>query len=559
MPAAPIPPNDMQRLEALRACAVLDTAPEPAFDDLTALAARLCKVPIALISLLDEQRQWFKSVVGLPICQTPRQQAFCGYTILDDGPLVVENAVLDKRFFDNPLVTGAPGIRFYAGIPLRLQDGRAMGTLCVIDLQPRSLSDEQLADLKALARQAESQLQLRCSSRSLKAAHDAMASASRAKSMFVATMSHEIRTPLTAITGFLDLLLDEESPEVRAEYAVTVRRSADLLINIVNDALDLAKIEQGRLEVSREVCRPGRKLLDMERLFEPRARQQGIEFRAVAETPVPESFQSDPLRIRQVLVNLLSNAMKFTPQGEVVLAASWANDVLAFEVRDSGIGMTEDQVATLFTPFQQCEQDTWQRFGGTGLGLSICKNLADLLGGSLSVRSQPGQGTTLRFELPAPLAEGVTLTSDWRSIIDGPPRPLARLDGRRVLVVEDGLDNQRLIRAILERAGASVEIVGDGRVGVEIALKDPNAFDLVLMDAQLPSLDGPSATRLLRARGFVKPILSITASFMGSDRSTTPDSGCNDMVPKPIDRATFLATCARWCMESGPGSAAAAA
>lgn len=558
MPTAPIPPNELQRLETLRACAVLDTTPEPAFDELTALAARLCNVPIALISLVDEHRQWFKSVVGLPICQTPRQQAFCGYTILIDSPLVVENAVLDKRFFDNPLVTGAPGIRFYAGVPLRLQDGSALGTLCVIDLHPRSLSEVQLADLKALARQAESQLQLRFNSRALKAAHDAMASACRAKSMFVATMSHEIRTPLTAITGFLDLLLDEESPEVRAEYAVTVRRSADLLNNIVNDALDLAKIEHGRLEVSREICRPGRKLLDMERLFEPRAREKGIEFRVVAETPVPDSFQSDPLRIRQVLVNLLSNAMKFTPQGEVVLAASWESDVLAFEVRDSGIGMTEDQVALLFTPFQQCEQDTWQRFGGTGLGLSICKNLADLLGGSLSVRSQPGQGTTFRFELPAPLAEGVILTSDWRSAVGGPTRVLARLDGRRVLVVEDGLDNQRLFRAILERAGASVEIVGDGRAGVEIALKGQDSFDLVLMDAQLPSLDGPSATRLLRARGFAKPILSITAGITGFDRST-PNDGCNEVVPKPIDRATFLAACAKWCVESGPACTAAAA
>lgn len=559
MPAAPIPPNEAQRLETLRACGVLDTAPEPAFDELASLAARLCDAPMAFISLVDAERQWFKSAVGFSACQTSREHAFCAHTILAQGPLIVEDATRDPRFIDNPYVVGEPGIRFYAGVPLHSEDGCALVTLCVIDLKPRRLSEQQLADLKALARQAESQLRLRRAACELKAAHDAMAAASRAKSMFIATMSHEIRTPLTAITGFLDLLLDEQSAETRGEYAATVRRAADLLSNIVNDALDLAKIESGRLDVSREVCRPFRKLIDMEHLFGPRARAKCIEFKVLAETPVPETFQSDPLRIRQVLVNLLSNAMKFTPQGEVVLAASWQHDVLAFEVRDSGIGMTAEQLATLFTPFSQCEQDTWRRFGGTGLGLTISKNLAGLLGGSLTVRSTPGQGTTFRFELPAPLTDGATLTTEWRQSLTTPTQQHARLDGRHVLVVEDGVDNHRLLRAILERAGASVTVANDGRAGVEIALANPRAIDLVLMDTQLPLLDGPSATRLLRARGFDRPIISITAGAVGGSRHAALSAGCNDFLTKPIDRATFLATCAKWCGESSRTTPAAAA
>lgn len=534
----------------------MDTPPEPAFDELTELAARLCDTPISLISLVDESRQWFKSKVGMVTCQTPRDQAFCGYVVLENGPLIVTNAAVDQRFYDNALVTGPPGIRFYAGIPLRSAEGYALGALCVIDLHPRSLTERQLADLIALARQAETQLQYRACTRALSTARDAMASASSAKSMFVATMSHEIRTPLTAITGFMDLLLDENSPEVRAEYAATVRTNSNLLMNIVNDALDIAKIENGKLTIESAQCQTSQLLVDMERLFTPQVQAKGIGLRIVAETTIPDMFRSDPLRVRQVLVNLLSNAIKFTLQGEVVLATSWKNGVLAFEVRDSGIGMTSEQQSSLFVPFAQASDDTWRKFGGTGLGLTISKSLADLLGGSLNVRSSPGKGTIFRFEVPAPLYFGAKLVSDWREASAVAPK-LAHLNGRRVLVVEDGLDNQRLIRAFLERAGATVLLATDGRMGLDLALNSPEPIDLVLMDMHLPILDGVSATRILRERGFTAPILSITAGAVGNARQDAIDAGCDDLLAKPFERTTFLATCAKWCSRSRSSEAAA--
>ncbi len=562
MPPAPLPLNEHERLAALRATEVLDTPPEPAFDNLTALVARLCDVPIALVSLVDEKRQWFKSTIGLPVCQTPRDQAFCGYTILGNGPLVVENAALDRRFFDNPLVTGSPGIRFYAGVPLRCAKGHPLGSLCVIDTRPRGLNATQTADLLALAGQAEAQLRLRRSIKELKAAHETMRSVNAAKSLFVATMSHEIRTPLTGILGFLDLLLDEPAPEVRQDYATTVRRSVDLLMNVLNDALDLSKIESGKLTVERASCNPARKLVDMERLFAPRARDKGLEFRVLTQTPIPTTFVSDPLRIRQVLSNLLTNAIKFTPQGEVTLAASWEDGVLAFEVSDSGIGMTQEQQASVFTPFSQAEHDTWKRFGGTGLGLSISRKLAELLGGSLTVRSSLGMGSTFRFELPAALGPGVELIESWRSAaMQGGQPELARLDGRRILVVEDGADNQRLIRAFLERAGARVQCVADGRTGVQTALAgaDGEPFDLVLMDVQLPGMDGHEAAQTLRRNGFATPIICISASALETDREAALAAGCDDLLPKPFNRATFLSVCSGWCAKRQARAASLAA
>jgi signal transduction histidine kinase/CheY-like chemotaxis protein len=569
MPAAPIPPNEHLRLAGLLACGVLDTPPEARFDDLTALARRLTGAPIALISLVDKDRQWFKSACGLSAKETPRSQAFCGYAILADEPLIITDPLSDPRTADNPLVLGLPHIRFYAGVPLRLSDGTAPGTLCVIDTVEREISREQIEDLEALARQASTQLELRRTNAILEQAKRAADAANAAKSSFLANMSHEIRTPMTAILGYIDLLLPEGVPQQEREtHAEVVRRNGAHLLSLINDILDASKIESGRLEIERLPCSPAREVLDTVRLFENAAARKGLSLTAGATGLFPEKIVGDPTRIRQILSNLVSNAIKFTERGEIHLdlRMSTPADVheprICFSVRDTGIGMTPEQIVNLFTPFTQADASTTRRFGGTGLGLSISRSLAELMGGTLVVKSTPGAGSAFTFTLPTGRLDGVKL-GDALRLPDSTPQTTpgtsaqppadqrAELCGSRILLVEDGQDNSRLIRWMLERAGAQVRVASDGRQAVnQLTGADGNKIDLVLMDMQMPVMDGYEATGTLRKLGWSKPIIALTAHSLSEDRQKCLDVGCDDFATKPVDRAALIQTCAAWLARS---------
>jgi PAS domain S-box-containing protein len=984
MPRARIPAGEMQRLHSLRECGILDSSPEKTFDDLTALAARLCDTPIALVSLVDAERQWFMSAVGTEAKETHRDSAFCAHAILGHEPLIVTDAATDPRTFDNALVLGPPHIRFYAGIPLRTGDGHAVGTLCVIDTVPRDITGPQLADLESLARQVTSQLELHRLNRVLSQSqsqlqemhtrlneiatqvpgvvfqfelrpdgsscfpyasegirkiyrvspeevrNDATAvfsvlhpddydgvvesiqasgrdltpwrheyrvrfadgqvrwlygnsiprqhadgsiqwhgfitdeteqrhareeamlmrarmhavvqgstqlsiiatdlegiitvfnsgaerllgytaaemiglqtpqmihlrsevearshelsrkygypvqgfetfvhsarlgghsesdwtyirkdgsqlavhlvvtatrgedgkitgfvgvaanvtdarrteeslrfererldlalaggeigtwdwniqtgheiwdtgfanllgerledlnqtfneftarvhpqdlavvrsiaqkhldgltpiyaaefrirqkngewrwvqargrlmqrdqhgrplrmlgtmadisdrkrteeelvsarvmadTANRSKSEFLANMSHEIRTPLTSILGHAELFSEPGlSAFETAESIATIKSAGSHLMTIINDVLDLSKIEAGKMTIECIEISPSRIIHEVLSVLQPAAHAKGLKLSARCIGPTPNRIISDPVRLRQILMNLVGNSVKFTEDGRVsvtvqtVPASSDGIERLAFEVTDSGIGMTQEQCSSLFEPFTQADPSVTRRFGGTGLGLAICRRMARILNGEIVATSQPGIGSTFRVTIATGSLQNVEMLESLSIAEETSGRsPFAlqhlkkSLQGR-ILLAEDNPVNRRLFEAILRNAGADVDLAENGQVAVEKAVtammpsSSPDniahstklpGYDVILMDMQMPVLDGYSATKHLRAIRYQGPIVALTAHALLEDRQKCLSIGCDDVITKPVERDVLIHTCHEW-------------
>ena len=402
MPAvpAPQPANEAERLAALRSYDVLDTGAEAAYDDLVALASHICGTPIALVSLVAADRQWFKARQGLDVAETSRDLAFCAYAVLGSDLMIVPDATQDPRFSSNPLVTGAPDIRFYAGAPLATEDGYTLGTLCVIDRVPRTLTPEQQRALIALGRQAVAQLELRRNLKRLRDAYERLQELDRLKSEFVSAVSHELRTPLTSISGGLQLVLDDEAA-VSGDYRDLLSgalRSSQRLIRITNDILDLSRLEAGRMTLERSRCSVNALMAaaceSVGYLLEGRTRIR------LAPSGGDEIVDADSGRIVQALVNLLSNALKFSPVTEPVSISAVGHDGLVdIIVRDEGPGIDPESLARLFRPFQRLPAAS-PAGGGTGLGLVITKGIAEQHGGSIAVTTRVGSGSSFIVTLP---------------------------------------------------------------------------------------------------------------------------------------------------------------
>jgi len=382
----------------------------------------------------------------------------------------------------------------------------------------------------------------------------------RVKSEFLANVSHEIRTPMTAILGFTEELLDQAAsnaaPRETVDALHTIQRNGDYLLTLLNDILDLSKIESGRLELERVSYSPISTVRDVARLMRVRAEAKGIPFQVEFETELPVRIEGDPTRVRQVLINLVGNGIKFTEVGSVRLRASLHDagsaSRIIFEVTDTGIGISNAERARLFRPFRQADGSTTRRYGGTGLGLTISKHLCELMDGSIEFESEPGRGTTVRVSLPTGSLEGVERVRVTDELADTPRtetlRVAPRLSGR-VLLVEDGADNQRLIRLLLAKLGLEIAICENGQQGVERALEAREAgtpFDLILMDMQMPIMDGYTATRILRRRGYTGSIVALTAHAMHAERGRCLTAGCDDFATKPVDRESFFALLARY-------------
>lgn len=401
--------------------------------------------------------------------------------------------------------------------------------------------------------------QLAASEQRLLEAKQAAEAASRSKSEFLANMSHEIRTPMTAILGYADLLMEEgdltRSPERRVEVIQIIQKNGEHLLWIINDILDLSKIEAGKLTLESIACSPVAVVEDVWSLMQVRAHGKGLVLAASYETDVPASIQTDPTRLRQILMNLVGNAIKFTETGSVRMYVRFIADVqprLEFDVVDTGIGMTDEQRERLFQPFSQADGSTTRTFGGTGLGLSISKRLATMLGGDITiVESAPGRGTRFRLVVSTGPLEGVPLIDPRRGANEDrhadskQESPSARmtLHGYRVLLAEDAPDNQRLISFVLRKAGAEVTVVANGQQTVDAAwqaLDSEHPFDVILMDMQMPVLDGFGATALLRAKGYRGRIIALTANAMSGDRDKCLAAGCDDYATKPINREVLI-------------------
>ena len=396
--------------------------------------------------------------------------------------------------------------------------------------------------------------------RALQVARNQADAANRAKSEFLANMSHEIRTPLTAILGFADMLREEGNldipPDQWKQKIDTITNAGQHLLTIINDVLDLSKIEAGKASTELIETPLIEVLCEVERLLRPKTAGKGVILNAKLLTPVPDRILSDPMRLRQILMNLVGNAVKFTEHGTIAINASVTksatNSWLVIDIEDTGPGITAEQSQSLFDAFSQADSTVTRKHGGTGLGLTISRRLANLMGGDVTLqRTELGRGSCFRLVLPLmPVTNSIMVDQIKTQVLSPVSSPTAKIQVLgRILLVEDGLDNQRLISFLLKKAGATIDIADNGQVALELLNKANESnvtYDLLLTDIQMPVMDGYRLASTLRSRGIKLPIIALTAHALSDDRQKCLDAGCDDYLSKPIDKNSLLTVCAKW-------------
>jgi signal transduction histidine kinase/ActR/RegA family two-component response regulator len=551
MEAPKIPADESARLEALYSTDLLDTHREPMFDNLTELVADVFNVPVVAISLVDKSRQWFKSIQGLDVCETSREVSFCGHVVHDQQSMVVENARKDPRFFDNPLVEDGPQIVFYAGAPIHYQqagESHIIGTLCIIDYHERQFREKDLKRLKAFAYEVELLVAMRMGTEKAETAN-------LAKSAFLANMSHELRTPMSGVIGILDILKHGSLTAEQRHHVDLASKSAGQMLSVINDILDFSKIEAGKVELQSSVFNPKQLISDLVDTYDIRS-GQSKHFELFCDWDDSVCVEGDPMRLRQILFNLLTNADKFSKEGLISVAATLVEAEaghlkLHCSVTDPGIGIDEQAITQLFTPFTQVDNTSQKKYGGTGLGLAICRKLCVLMGGDITVVSKPGMGSTFSFDIllkPAQARADETLPADMSST-----DVRAALADLNVLVVEDDITNRTTLEFLLKHLGVNYNSAENGRQALRLLehSQSEELYDLVLMDCQMPELDGYQLTSMIRGgeinTAYRKvPIIALTANALRGDKERCLQAGMTDYMSKPVDMTVLTYMLFKW-------------
>lgn len=559
-----IPDNETERVKALHRYEILDTRPEGTFDRVTAIVARLLQVPIAVVSLVDDNRIWFKSRHGLDVQQIDRSPGLCASAILSPDIYVVTDASQDERSAKNSLVTSEFGLRFYVGAPLQTHDGYSLGTLCAISKQPRSISPQEMEILNDLAGIVMDEMELRLAARKvddlnaeLAQAKEKAEVANEAKSIFLANMSHELRSPLNAILGFSQIMTRSKSlPSEHIENVGIISRSGEHLLSLINNVLDLSKIEAGHTTLNQKNFDLYRLLDDLEDMFHLKADDQHLQLLFERSPDVPRYVRTDEVKLRQILINLLNNAIKFTQEGGVSVRVvtdgaslftgettkQITNDsektTLRFEVEDSGPGIAPEELDTLFEAFVQTQtgKDAQE---GTGLGLPISRKFVQLMGGDITVSSQVGSGTTFKFNIKISIVDANEIENKQlarRVIALEPNQP-----EYRILIVDDKPLNRQLLIQLLNPFGFALKEAINGKEAIEIA--DSWEPHLIWMDMRMPVMDGYEATKQIKGttKGQAIAIIALTASVLEEERAVILSTGCDDFMRKPFREADIFA------------------
>lgn len=569
----PVATDEQLRLAKMKEYQVLNTQQDTAFTRLTELVKSFFDMPMVTITFMGEQTQYFKAPIGFgEVCTTQRNVAICNYTVLTEEVFVVNDLSEDHRFSRNPLVTGEPYLRFYAGAPIILEeDGHTyrLGALCLMDTKPvYDFEDKYVKRLQQFASMAADALRLQKNQHLAK-------QASQMKSEFLANMSHEIRTPMNGIIGMIEMLEETKLSNEQHKYVANMKVSTEHLLAIINDILDLSKVESGKMTVDAVPMNLEALCEQVVNLFDIKAQQRSLALDFKYDEALSHYVKGDPVRIKQILANLVNNAIKFTPEhGTVRITAMKAehcctqplpshssneqpcnpylnddlrNMTVCFKISDTGIGIKPESLEAIFDAYNQADKSTHRLYGGTGLGLSVCKSLVDRMGGKIWANSEVGEGTTFNILLPLNFIDEAAFSS-WKSTRDGEGQEVSSRTGR-ILLVEDDHVNALIAKKALEKFGHQVTHALDGQKAIEIFSAHPESFDLILMDHHMPILDGVQATARLREtydEQTLPPIIALTANAMDGDREKYLSLGMQDYCTKPFKKQQLNALVQRW-------------